>query len=92
MVSSTVRQIGPILSSDQHNAMAPVRATRPNVGRRPVVPQRMHGETIEPSVSVPRLKPTSPAAVAAHDPALEPLDPCSRSKGFLVFPPNQMLP
>ena len=28
------------------------------------MPQRMDGETIEPSVSVPRPNPTSPAAVA----------------------------
>ena len=46
-------------------AIAPVRLTRENVGRSPVVPQCMHGETIEPSVSVPMAKPTRPAAVAA---------------------------
>ena len=51
--SGAERTMGPILSSDQHSAMAPVRATRPKVGRRPVVPQRWDGETMEPSVSVP---------------------------------------
>src|SRR5262245_56451455 len=88
--SSTVRQIGPILSSDQHSAIAPQRETRPNVGRRPVVPHRMHGEVIEPYVSVPMPNPTSPAAVAAAEPALEPLLPCRVFQGLFVRPPNQM--
>ena len=59
------------------NAIAPCRLTRPNVGRRPVVPQRVLGETIEPHVSVPIAKPTNPAAVAEAEPADDPLDPCS---------------
>src|SRR4051812_32918825 len=73
--SSTARQIGPILSMLQHKAIAPVRGTRPNVGRRPVVPQRVLGEEIEPSVSVPIANATQPAAVADADPADDPLDP-----------------
>ena len=52
----------------------------------------MHGETIEPYVSVPRVKGTSPAAVAEAGPALEPLDPSFGSNGFLQVPPNQMSP
>ena len=35
IASSTLRVIGPSLSSDQHSVIAPVRGTRPNVGRRP---------------------------------------------------------
>src|SRR5690606_17689138 len=69
-VSSTERHIGPILSSAQQSAMAPVRGTRPKVGRRPVVPQRCDGEVMEPSVSVPMEKAQSPAAVAEPEPAL----------------------
>ena len=84
--------MGPILSSDQHNAIAPVRATRPNVGRNPVVPHRMHGVTIDPSVSVPSVNAASPAAVAAQEPALDPRDPWSSFHGLLVRPPNQMSP
>ena len=91
-MSATLRHIGPILSSVQHSGMAPVRGTRPNVGRRPVVPQRKEGATIEPSVSVPRLKATSPAAVAEPDPADEPLDPSFRFQGLRVTPPYQMSP
>src|SRR4029079_4474199 len=38
-VSSTLRAIGPSLSSDQHSVIAPVRGTRPTVGRSPGTPQ-----------------------------------------------------
>src|ERR1700679_633126 len=89
IVSSTPRVIGPSLSSDQHSVMAPVRATRPKVGRNPLTPQRMLGETMLPPVSLPIAKPTRPAAVAAPGPALDPDDPSSKSQGFIVWPPNQ---
>src|SRR5689334_2878656 len=88
--SSTLRAIGPNLSSDQHSVIAPVRGTRPNVGRRPVTPQRIDGLTMLPPVSLPIEKPTRPAAVAAPGPALEPDAPSSSSHGFIVCPPNQM--
>ena len=88
--SSTLRHIGPILSSVQQRAMTPCRLTRPNVGRSPVTPQIPDGSTIDPSVSVPIENPTSPAAVADPGPADEPCDPIERSHGFLVCPPNQM--
>ncbi len=84
MVSSTLRAMGPSLSSDQHSVMAPVRATRPKVGRSPVTPQRIEGLTMLPPVSLPIAKPTSPAAVAAPGPALEPDEPSSSSHGFIV--------
>ena len=50
------------------------------------------GETIEPSVSVPIAKPTSPAAVAEPGPADEPLELCSMFHGLRVMPPNQSSP
>src|ERR1043166_7496080 len=90
--SWTVRAIGPILSIDQQSAIAPVRDTRPKVGRSPVVPHRVLGDTIEPSVSVPSAKGTGPAATAAADPALEPLDPSSGFHGLFVRPPNHTSP
>src|SRR5215472_14770391 len=80
--------MGPSLSSDQQRVIAPVRATRPYVGRKPVIPHRMLGPTILPPVSLPIAKPTRPAAVAAPGPALEPDDPSSSSQGFIVCPPN----
>src|SRR5277367_3248994 len=90
MASSTLRVMAPSLSSDQHNVMAPVRGTRPNVGRSPVSPQRMLGAMMLPPVSLPMAKATSPAAVAAPGPALDPDAPSSSSHGFMVWPPNQM--
>src|SRR5277367_3743262 len=90
IVSSTPRVIGPSLSSDQQSVIAPVRGTRPNVGRSPVTPHRIDGLTMLPPVSLPMEKPTSPAAVAAPGPALDPDDPSSISHGFMVWPPNQM--
>ena len=72
--------------------MAPCRLTAPKVGLRPVTPQRVEGETIDPQVSEPMAKPTRPAAVAAPGPAEEPLEPCSRFHGFFVWPPYQTSP
>ena len=89
-MSSTPRAIGPSLSSDQHSVIAPVRGTRPNVGRSPVTPHLMDGLTMLPPVSLPIAKPTSPAAVAAPGPALDPDEPSSSSHGFIVCPPNQI--
>jgi hypothetical protein len=44
----------------QLSAIAPVRLTRPKLGRRPVTPQRADGEMIDPQVSVPIVKPARP--------------------------------
>ena len=86
--SSTDRQIGPILSIVQLSAIAPVRGTRPKLGRNPVVPQRVDGDAIDPSVSVPMANPTHPAAVALAAPAEEPLDPCRGFQGLRVRTPG----
>src|SRR5947209_3595778 len=88
--SSTPRVIGPNLSRDQHSVIAPVRGTRPKVGRNPVTPQRMLGLTMLPPVSLPIENATSPAAVAAPGPALDPDEPSSSNQGFMVWPPNQI--
>src|SRR4249920_3325072 len=50
------------------------------------------GVMIDPRVSVPIAKPTSPAAVAAHGPADDPLEPVSGRHGLRVVPPNQTPP
>src|SRR6266852_4181347 len=90
--SSTARQIGPSLSIVQLTAIAPVRGTKPNVGRNPLVPQRVEGDEIDPSVSDPIANPTHPAATALAGPAEDPLDPCFGFHGFRVFPPNHLSP
>src|SRR5437773_12523722 len=82
--------MGPSLSSDQQSAIAPVRATRPNVGRSPVTPHRIAGLTMLPPVSLAIENATSAAAVAAPGPALDPDAPSSSTQGFIVWPPNQM--
>src|SRR5579862_5455549 len=90
--SSTARQIGPSLSIVQLSAIAPVRGTKPNVGRSPVVPQRVEGDEIDPNVSEPIAKATHPAAVADAEPADEPLEPCLVFHGLRVRPPNHLSP
>ena len=47
-------------------------------------PQVLAGDTMEPPVSVPSAKGTSPAATAAAGPAEEPLAPVLGSQGFRV--------
>src|SRR5712672_800816 len=76
----------------QDKAIAPVRGTKPNVGRKPVQPQRVEGEEIDPSVSEPMLKATQPAAVADAGPAEDPLEPCAGFQGLRVLPPNHTSP
>src|SRR5687767_6799652 len=90
--SSTLRQMGPSLSMLHDNVIAPAFGTLPYVGRRPVVPQTVEGDEMEPSVSLPMENPTRPAAVADAGPAEEPLDPASTFHGFLVRSPNQRSP
>src|SRR5438093_12301147 len=90
--SSTVRQMGPILSIVQLNVIAPYRLTRPYVGRSPTTPFVAAGAIIEPSVSVPTLKPTRPEAVAEPGPAEDPLLDRVGSHGQRVVPPNHRAP
>src|ERR1700684_2983412 len=90
--SSTPRQMGPSLSMVQLRAMEPVRGTKPNVGRRPVTPQRVDGPEMEPVVSDPMEKTTQPAEVADPGPADDPLEPCAGFHGLRVSPPNQRSP
>src|SRR5436309_13381863 len=89
--SSALLHIGPALSRLQQSTIAPKRLTVPNVGRKPVAPQRAEGDTIEPNVSVPNVNGNNPAETDAADPAEDPLDPCARFHGFLVSPPNHLL-
>src|ERR1700722_17833069 len=72
--------------------MAPARERKPRVGGKPVVPQRVDGDEIEPKVSEPIAKATAPAAVAEADPADEPLEPWFVYQGFRGRPPNHLLP
>src|SRR5579871_2519193 len=90
--SSAYRHKGPSRSCVHESAITPYRLTRPKVGRNPVTPHRAEGLRIDPEVSLPMPKATSPPAVADAGPADEPLEPSSRFHGFLVWPPNQRSP
>src|SRR5215470_8866956 len=72
IASSTDRVMGPSLSSDQQRVIAPLRGTRPNVGRSPVTPQRIAGLTMLPPVSLPIENAARAAAVDSPGPALDP--------------------
>src|SRR5262252_1212226 len=87
--SSALRAIGPSLSSDHDSAIAPCRLTRPNVGLRPVTPQKAEGQTIEPKVSLPIANPARPAATTAPEPLEEPQVQQLWFQGFLVAPPAE---
>jgi hypothetical protein len=58
----------------------------------PTRPQIDAGETIEPSVSVPTASVARPAAMAAPEPELEPLQLRSSEYGFKVRPPRALQP
>src|SRR5262249_55416805 len=62
----------PTLSSDCANIITPVRGTNPNVGRRPVTPQKAAGPMTDPPVSVPKAYGTKPSATMMPDPADDP--------------------
>src|SRR5579885_2352569 len=91
-VSSALRQIGPSLSVVHESAIAPVRGTRPKVGRNPTTPHVRDGDVMEPLVSDPIAKPTHPDATADAGPADDPLEPVAGFQGFRVRSPNQMSP
>src|SRR5690348_3045842 len=84
--SSAPRQMGPILSSDQQSCMQPNRLTRPYVGLSPTAPQTTEGPMRLPVVSVPMVKPRSPAAAATADPDDEPAASLRGFQGFRVIP------
>ena len=89
--SSAVRAIGPILSSVHDSAIAPLRDTRPYVGRSPVTPQYAEGVPIEPEVSLPSAYGTIPPATAAAEPLDDPPDQRSMFQGFLPGPCSEAL-
>src|SRR5262249_42468142 len=87
--SSADRAIGPILSIECANAIAPYRLTRPNVGRKPLTPQYAEGQMIEPQVSVPTAKAASPAATIAPEPEDEPQVQQEVFQGFFPAPASE---
>ena len=64
----------------------------PTVGLNPTTPFMCAGHIIEPLVSVPIARVTSPAATATADPELEPQGVLSRMCGFFTCPPTEDQP
>src|SRR5213594_1666949 len=89
--SSAVRAIGPSLSSVHESAIAPLRETRPYVGRRPVIPQYADGVPMDPEVSEPIANGTSPPATAAAEPLEDPPDQRSVFHGLRPGPCSDAL-
>lgn len=93
--SSTVRAIGPTWSSEGAKGKTPVVSMRPNVGLRPMTPQKAAGIRMDPAVSVPMAKGARPAASAAAEPPLEPPGTTVGSHGLRVGPtalPSVVIP
>src|SRR6185369_9288395 len=90
--SSAVRAIGPILSIEYDNAIAPSRLTRSYVGRSPETPQYADGQTIEPHVSVPMANGASIAATMAPEPLDEPQVQQASFHGFFAPPCSDAVP
>src|SRR5258708_32249865 len=90
--SSALRVIGPILSIVHARVIAPVLATRPNVGRCPDSPHVDEGEVIEPLVSVPIPNATHPAAVAHAGPPHQPPRPSAGAPRLPGRPPYHTAP
>src|SRR5207302_6695520 len=84
--SSTVRVIGPVLSSSQDSARTPALLTRPYVGFRPTQPHSDAGIRMLPPVSVPVVAAARPAAIAAPEPPLDPPGIASTFHGLCVAP------
>src|SRR5262245_58454801 len=91
--SATVRAMGPVTSWLCAIGMTPERLVRPSVGLMPTSELWDDGQTIEPSVSVPRAAAARLAAIALPDPELEPHGLWSSTYGSRVWParPDQPL-
>ena len=79
--------MGPGLSWLALMGTTPPVGTAPTVGLSPTTPLTDAGQTMEPSVSVPTARGTSPAATAAPDPDDEPPALRSSAHGFPTSPP-----
>ena len=90
--SSTVRAIGPTVSSVGARAKAPMRSTAPCVGRTPTTPQTLAGKRIEPPVSVPTPATVMPAATAEAVPPDEPPAEKSPFQGLRMSPKVSLRP
>jgi len=86
-VSRTLREITPSLDApNQASPMPGPDDTRPRDGRSPNSPQQAAGMRIEPPPSAAAAIGSTPDAIAAAAPPLEPPGTCSTFHGLLVRP------
>ena len=80
--------MGPVCASEPHDGgkNPGARATRPNVGLRPITPQKDDGTRIDPTPSVPTASGPQPAATPAAAPPLDPPLVRSSRHGLRVMP------
>ena len=86
--SATVRACGPTVSWVCEIGTTPPRLTSPIVGFSPTTALTFPGQTMLPSVSLPRLTAVKLAATAAADPELDPQALRSSEYGLPVSPPR----
>src|SRR4051812_34242675 len=84
--SSTLRAIGPCWPRLRSTAEAIVCATRPMLGRRPTIPQKLAGLRRLPPISEPCASQAVPVASATAAPPEEPAADREVSQGLRVGP------
>src|SRR5258708_40156735 len=84
--SSTLRAIGPWTPRLRSTAATGVCATRPMLGRRPTMPQKLAGLRSEPPMSEPWASQAVPVASATAAPPEEPAADRDVSHGLRVVP------
>src|SRR5438552_3882916 len=88
IASARGRACGPTVSWVCEIGTTPPRLTSPIVGFRPTTALTFPGQTMLPSVSLPRLTAVKFAATAAAEPELEPQALRSSEYGLPVSPPR----
>src|SRR6267378_8390348 len=86
--SATVLPCGPNVSCVWEIGTMPARLVRPTVGLMPTMPFALAGQTMLPSVSVPKDTVAKFAEAAAPEPELEPQGLRLMPYGLLVCPPR----
>src|SRR5438874_13819254 len=72
----------PTVSNDGANGLTPASEIKPCDGRKPQIPQLLAGIRVEPAVSVPSAKSTSPHPTAKANPLNEPPGRGSGARGL----------
>src|SRR5215831_2703166 len=86
--SATVRPCGPTVSCVCEMGTTPARLVSPTVGLMPTTPFTLPGQTMLPSVSVPRPTAAKLEDTAAAEPLLDPQAFRSSEYGLWVSPPR----